>query len=93
MPHAQQLGPQQQEIYYAANKQDTEVRFNEAACRKLVGVHGEFLNTALEGIIKEAKKAEEKLLSPSRIPASLFADTGSASASESSSHPELLRRT
>ena len=34
-----------------------EVRFTEAACKKLTGVPKAFLGTALKGIIKEAKQA------------------------------------
>jgi hypothetical protein len=43
------------QIYYAANKMDPDVRFEEDACKLLVPVPKAFLKVALRGIIKEAK--------------------------------------
>ena len=48
-------GLEHNQIYYAANKMDPDVRFNEEACKLLVPVPKAFLKIALKGIIKEAK--------------------------------------
>jgi hypothetical protein len=48
-------GLEHNQIYYAANKMDPDVRFEEDACKLLVDIPKAFLKIALKGIIKEAK--------------------------------------
>ncbi|MBM4220731.1 MAG: hypothetical protein FJ170_02145 [Gammaproteobacteria bacterium] len=55
MPVPKPEGAQRWHIYYVANKIDSQVRFDEAACGLLVDVPAVFLKVALGGFVKEAR--------------------------------------
>jgi len=50
-------GPKVEVVLYEANRIDEHVRFTREACEKLTGIPKAFLKLALNGIVKEAKKA------------------------------------
>jgi flavin reductase (DIM6/NTAB) family NADH-FMN oxidoreductase RutF len=62
IPVPRDKGEDHAQIYYMANKIDTEVRFAEDACKELVGVPKVFLEVVLTGLIDEAKQQDVSMI-------------------------------
>jgi flavin reductase (DIM6/NTAB) family NADH-FMN oxidoreductase RutF len=64
IPVPQGKGPDHNRIYYAANKIDPDIRFDEEACKMLTGIPQVFLDVVLTGIADAAREQGVTMIDP-----------------------------
>jgi len=57
-------GPDHNSIYYAANKIDANIRFDEEACKMLTGIPKVFLDVVLKGMVDTAREKGVTMIDP-----------------------------